>query len=159
MREFYNINCRGVDKSNQLCNSYRYNHQEKKWWKKLFEEIYQISLANLYIIYTYGAQRTQIKLLNRKEFHLEIIRYLISEEKVEKPLKFTHYSDWVPLKAEFLKSKDISRNYTKKDFRLNCKNKNCTKKTDLYCPGCSSKDFICTLCVPECFIEYHKKSF
>lgn len=151
MREYCNSNARGVDKMNQLCSSYRYNHSEKKWWKTVFEEIIQITLSNIYIIYSshFGGN-----VLRRKDFHVEVVKYLMAAETVERSLKFEHYSDWVSLKKEYLNNKTEG----KRDFRLNCKNKNCKKKTDLYCPGCSTKDYICAFCVPECFIEYHKES-
>jgi len=44
IRNHYNEKCRGVDKTNQLCKTFRYDHVQKKWWKSLFEQVIQINL-------------------------------------------------------------------------------------------------------------------
>ena len=47
----YNKSMGGVDLLNQYCASYRYPHRTSKWWKSLFFQILEISLANSYILY------------------------------------------------------------------------------------------------------------
>jgi len=159
MRIHYNDKARGVDNANKNCNVYRYNHAEKKWWKKIFEQIVQITLSNIYIIYKHLNSKPKSKF----DCHMEIITYLIHNDQIEKPLKLKHYLDWVPLKKKYLsevKIEDSGQQSNKKDFRLTCKNKNCSKKSDLHCVGCTQlSSFICVLCVPICFIEYHENKF
>lgn len=161
VRTHYNEKARGVDKANQHCNSYRYNHNEKKWWKPVFEQIFQVTLSNIYTIHSFKTPGNgpNHKYLERINFHLEIIRYLIHEDRVERPLKLKHYLDWVPEKRKYLVEKENTENgqQQKRDFRLVCKAEGCSKKSDLHCVGCSRNTFMCTLCVPSCFIEYHKK--
>ena len=100
--------------------------------------------------------------MKRKDMHVEIIKYLIQENTIEPPLRLIHYPDWVPAKKEVLTQKqmdqfyDISTETISKDFRLRCKNQNCKRKTEFYCRGCSNPKFVCSLCVPDCFIHYHK---
>ena len=97
--------------------------------------------------------------MNRLDFHLEIIHYLIYENRVSKPLKSVHYADYVPQKRKYLEeNSNDNLQQSKKDFRLSCKSINCKRKTDLYCPGCSNKNYICSLCIPDCFIYYHSRT-
>ena len=78
-------------------------------------------------------------------------------------MKIKHCPDWVPEKQHYLESvsnleMDESRKqHQKYDFRLRCKEASCQKKIDLYCPGCSSSTFTCSLCVPICFKKYYLK--
>ena len=68
--------------------------------------------------------------------------------------------DYVPLKKKYLtniKNEDSEQESKKKDFRLTCKYKNCNKKSDLHCVDCIEKNSKrCALCVPICFLKYHK---
>jgi len=159
MRQYYNKKCRGVDHANQCCNNYRYNHKQYKWWKPIFDEIIQITFSNLYIIHKYLSNSP----MKRLDFFLKIIKFLIFEEVIERPLPtIIHYLDYVPLKKLNLQrnNENIAEEAVigKKDFRLNCKVLNCKKKTEFHCVGCSKINFICALCVPDCFIKYHNIS-
>ena len=57
IRTYYNLKARGVDLANQHCNTYKYNHSEKKWWRTVFEQILQITLSNICIIHNYLSSR------------------------------------------------------------------------------------------------------
>ena len=155
VRNHYIKKCRGVDLANHLYNTFRYDHTQRKWWMTIFEEIMQITLSNIYIIHNYLSKKP----LKRLEFHLEIIRYLAYDVPLGRPLKLTHYCDWVPQKKKIIEEIGIGNtNNIKKDFRLRCKKFNCNKKSDLYCVGCSTKNNIVALCVPDCFNAYHSLS-
>jgi len=104
-----------------------------------------ITLSNMHIIHTHLSQNPLEKLY----FHLEIIRYLLHKDVIEPPLTLKHYTDWVPEKKKELeeeKNKEEPLLSVKKDFRLKCKYKNCKKKADLHCIGCSTNNFTCPLC-------------
>ena len=159
MRQFYNKKCRGVDLANQCCNNYRYNHKQYKWWKPIFDEVIQVTFSNLYIIHKYLLNSP----MKRLDFFLKIIKFLIFEEVIERPLPtIIHYLDYVPQKKLALQRSNeniveiaVSE---KKDFRLICKVLTCKKKTEFHCVGCSNINFICALCVPDCFKKYHNIS-
>ncbi|RZK15230.1 MAG: hypothetical protein EOO43_15350, partial [Flavobacterium sp.] len=159
VRQHYNIKNKGIDRANQLCATYRFNHAERKWWKTIMEHVIQVTLSNMYIIHQFLSDKP----MSRIDFHLEIIDYLAYEDRIERPLKLQHYLDYVPQKRqstiqndenEEMKNSEVS----KKDFRLNCKLHGCHKKSDLHCVGCTRPHFICSLCVPDCFIKYHQVS-
>jgi len=157
MRQIYNQQCRGVDLANQYCNAYRYDHKQYKWWKPIFDEVLQITVSNMHIIHKHLSNTP----LSRLDFHLRIIKFLIYEQPIERPLQeISHYPDWVPLKKLSLQGSEdlnVDNNLpSKKDYRLNCKAPDCKKKTDLHCVGCTKISFVCALCVPDCFKKYHE---
>jgi hypothetical protein len=41
----------GVDNMNQNISYYAYERKTKKWWKKIFNFILEISINNAYILY------------------------------------------------------------------------------------------------------------
>lgn len=47
----YNKHMGGVHKAGQLVQYYGYNHFSKKWWKRVFFHMLDVTLVTAYIIY------------------------------------------------------------------------------------------------------------
>ena len=136
--EEYNHRARGVDLSNQFALQYRHPHSTRKWWKVIWQYLLQVTITNALIIY-----RRWHPSYGHKEFLLEITRYLLGEPKIRKKMK--HLPNWI----------DPTKRSRK---RLRCKNKTCKKETQWYCQSCSKNEFVCSLCLPKCWAEYHRQN-
>ena len=75
MIEQYNKFMGGVDKADQLVTYYGFYHVSKKWWKRVFFHLLDISLVNAYLLYcsvTPSKQR-----LSHMDFRLAVASGLI----------------------------------------------------------------------------------
>ena len=87
MIDQYNKYMGGVDKADQLITYYGFYHCSKKWWKRLFFHLLDVSLVNAYLAYcsvTPGPRR-----LSHMDFRLAVATGLVEkcrEVQVERPL-------------------------------------------------------------------------
>lgn len=63
----------GVDKADQLVTYYAFSHCSKKWWKRIFFHMMEVSIVNAYIIH--GLSST--KRITHLDFHVILAKQFI----------------------------------------------------------------------------------
>jgi len=137
----YNSNYHGVDKNNQYCQYYSFDHRVNKWSFSVFIRLLEISIVNSYIVY----MKTNKNPISHKDFRLSLISELLEIAKYNKKPK---------------KKYNIVHEIEKMKERRNCKycNKNGIRTSvSFYCKTCF---LICKVVIPLCngicFLGYHK---
>ena len=69
----YNANMGGVDRSDQLVLYYGYAHRCKKWWRRVFFHLLDLTVVNSNILYNQVAEKP----LNQLDFRLALISGLL----------------------------------------------------------------------------------
>lgn len=135
----------GVDKADQLVTYYAFSHCSKKWWKRVFFHLLEVSIVNSYIIYISSTKR-----LTHLDFHITLAKQL-----TEVVHTFTQATTPSPAKGMPLRL--IGRNHYpepargKLDCRV-CSNRQAGKRkqTSFQCTTCKVP-----LCIYPCFKRYH----
>mgnify|MGYP006372858261 CR=1 FL=1 len=78
----YNKYMGGVNESNQLISYYKCNITSKKWWKRVFFHMVDVTLVNAYILYT---KSTEGKRLQQLEFRVMVAKGLIASTSAVVP--------------------------------------------------------------------------
>ena len=73
----YNLHMGGVDKSDQLVLYYGYSHRSRKWWKRIFFHLLDLSIVNASILYNTVAEKS----LNQLDFRLSLVASLLEGHK------------------------------------------------------------------------------
>lgn len=134
----YNSYSKGVDFCNRRAVNYRYPHKNMKWWKSVYYHLFHLCLNNAFVLYN---EFYQLK-IDYKSFYVEIIESLLKEKKKNKKEKQYHLVNYIN------KEKKSSK-------RLRCRL--CSSLTCWKCKSCSVGNYICSLCIPNCFEKYHEK--
>ena len=71
----YNTYMGGVDRAGQLMQYYGYNNVTKKWWKRIFFHMLDVTLVNAYILYN---KSNTGKLLSHMDFRIAVAKGLIA---------------------------------------------------------------------------------
>lgn len=129
MIDQYNKYMGGVDRADQLITYYGFHHFSKKWWKRVFFHLLDVSFMNAYLVYcsvTAGTQR-----LSHMDFRLapnasHVPRCLLGRDHFPEPGK-------------------------KRDCKVCSSRKSKKRKVTSY-QCCSCK---VPLCVHSCFRKYH----
>ena len=75
MIDDYNLRMGGVDKSVQLVLYYGYFHRSRKWWKRVFFHLLDLSIVNASILYNTLAKKSLTQLdVCRSLIERQIIR-------------------------------------------------------------------------------------
>ena len=75
--EDYNTHMGGVDKCDQLVLYYGYAHRSRKWWKKVFFHLLDVSIVNANILYNMIAEKP----LPQLDFRLSLVAGLLDGHK------------------------------------------------------------------------------
>ena len=75
--EDYNTHMDGVDKCDQLVLYYGYAHRSRKWWKKVFFHLLDVSIVNANILYNMVAEKP----LPQLDFQLSLVAALLDGHK------------------------------------------------------------------------------
>ncbi|KAL5467115.1 hypothetical protein EMCRGX_G031300 [Ephydatia muelleri] len=73
----YNAYMGGVDKSDQLVTYYGYNNFSRKWWKRVYFHLLDVTLVNAYVLYY---KTCEGKVLSHMDFRIEVAKGLIGAE-------------------------------------------------------------------------------
>nr|XP_039256060.1 piggyBac transposable element-derived protein 4-like [Styela clava] len=78
----YNDNMAGVDKSDQMLSYYSFERKTKRWWKKLFFRLFNLTIVNSHKLYSMAAQTNHdLKRLNLLEYIEELVYKLTCEAR------------------------------------------------------------------------------
>ena len=170
MIQDYNQNMGGVDKLDQRLSYYSLDRKSKKWWKKVFFRLFEMSVVNSLILF-----HAKFPELAKKKGSHKNYRKMLVHEMIQ-PFLDDYANNYVeprgrPAKEPARKSKlnvDPVVRLTGKHFRktrhprgrccicayqINPKTgKVRDKKTFDYCPKCNK--YVCE----ECFEDFHTKS-
>ena len=136
----YNSYSKGVDFCNRRTVNYRYPHKNMKWWKSVYYHLFHLCLNNAFVLYN---EFYQLK-IDYKDFYVEIIKSLLGEKKKNKKEKQYHLVNYIDKQKKSVK-------------RLRCRL--CSSLTCWKCKSCSVGNYICSLCIPNCFEQYHEKKY
>ena len=75
--EQYNKYMGGVDKLDQYLSYYNFNRRTKKWWRKAFLSLLDISITNAYILYSHSVQEGRKMTLI--QFRIQLAKELLME--------------------------------------------------------------------------------
>lgn len=136
----YNNYAKGVDRLNQLCGYYRYNHGTKKWWKPIFYQFLEIVMVNSYILYKNGSPNNK---LTFKDFRTEVAKDLYAK----------NFSETIKIRRKTLVVHNQIHLANKWAKVCKC----CHLKKSCYkCAECSiiyNKEI--ALCRENCFAQFH----
>ena len=127
----YNKYMGGVDKAGQLVQYYQYNDHSKKWWKRVFFHMLDVTLVNAYILYSKSITDKSIS-------HLDF-RIAVAEGLANTPPRLLG-------RNHFLERSGQQRECTV------CSNRRSGKRitTAYRCSSCKVP-----LCIDPCFQKYH----
>ena len=131
----------GVDKSDQL---YGYNNFSRKWWKRVYFHLLDVTLVNAYVLYY---KTCEGKVLSHMDFRIEVAKGLIGAEC------FTslQLAPVVDSPARLIGHNHFPEPSGQHDCEVCSNRKSGKRKTTTYiCCSCKVP-----LCVYPCFKTYH----
>ena len=143
----YNTHMGEVDRAGQLVQYYGYNNFTKKWWKRIFFHMLDVTLVNAYILYY---KSNTGKLLSHLDFRIAVARGLIASAEITNGQTCQPVINNCPTRL-------VGHNHFpepaggKPDCRV-CSNRGSGKRkqTSYRCKSCKVP-----LCVYPCFEKYH----
>ena len=145
--EDYNQNMGGVDKSDQFVLYYGFAHRTRKWYRRVFFHMLDLSIVNAYILYMKIS--TSERKMTQLDFRISVARSLMDghvrtplhTRKPELPLRLTERPFIEPIPKT-----------TEHGGRPNCHvcSKKKRKQTSYQCKVCKTP-----LCLYPCFEVYH----
>ena len=147
MIEQYNKFMGGVDKGYQLVTYYGFYHVSKKWWKRVFFHLLDISLVNAYLLYcsvTPSKQR-----LSHMDFRLAVASGLI-ENTDSTPSTVAMQVDAASTPMRLVGRDHFPEPGKTRDCRVCSKRETKRKQTNYQCCTCKVP-----LCIHPCFRAYH----
>ena len=152
----YNTYMGGVDKADQLLVYYGYSHFSKKWWKRVFFHLLDVTLVNAYLLVTPLHQQ-----MPHLEFRLSVASGLIARSELStNPIPLPPPPPPVRQSARSNPARLIGRDHFpeptvgKQDCKV-CSSRAVggkRKRSAFQCNTCKV-----TLCVHPCFRSYHMK--
>ena len=140
----YNAYMGGVDKSDQLVTYYGYNNFSRKWWKRVYFHLLDVTLVNAYVLYY---KTCEGKVLSHMDFRIEVAKGLIGAEC------FTslQLAPVVDSPARLIGHNHFPEPSGQHDCEVCSNRKSGKRKTTTYiCCSCKVP-----LCVYPCFKTYH----
>ena len=152
----YNMSMNGVDKADQFTVYYSFIRKSRKWWRKLFFWVFEVTVVNSYILYKINIQSP----LSHLHYRRSVVDSLASRHLSTAPPR---PRPGRPSKRPLSSSGDPERfNSRLRHFPAKGETKQCAvcsntkqgarKRTALYCKGCPSHP---NLCPDSCFEAYH----
>lgn len=142
----YNKYMGGVDKAGQLVQYYGYNNFSKKWWKRVFFHMLDVTLVNAYILYYKSITGKSISHLN---FRIAVAEGLLAQTDTTFPA--------TPSVAADTPARLLGHNHFpepsggRHDCKVCSNRKSGKRKTTTYrCSSCKVP-----LCIHPCFRTYH----
>ena len=146
MIDQYNKFMGGVDKSDQLVTYYGFYHHSKKWWKRVFFHLVNVSLVNAYLIY---CKVTTGRRLTHMDFRLEVAEGLIERSGAVRALPETP-GDAMHLPVRLVGRDHYPEPSKTRDCRVCSRRDRKRKQTSFQCCTCKVP-----LCVHPCFRNFH----
>ncbi|XP_041949787.1 piggyBac transposable element-derived protein 4-like [Alosa sapidissima] len=154
--EDYNRFMGGVDRGDQLCSYYSYQHRAMKWYHRLFHHIREVALVNAYILHKESGNTMQ-----SAGFRELVVKGLLRRRQIElTPPPRPISTPLVPVRLtgrHFLGQHEKSR----PDCKVCSTRKRSPddahrgrKQTPFFCKTCSDHP---ALCPTDCFEMYHTK--
>lgn len=156
----YNHSMNGVDTADQNSVYYRFIRKTRKWWRKLFFWLLEVTVVNSYLLYKVHAARLNIRPITHLQFRRSLVESLASRHIQAAPAR--------PLPGRPRKRQRSSSSQDperlnghlhlldKREHSLECvvcsdRNKK-RHRSNFFCKTCSSSP---TLCPSPCFEKYH----
>ena len=145
--EEYNKYMGGVDKADQLVTYYGFCHRTRKWYKRVFFHLFEVTIVNAYILYCTLLPHKQR--LSHLDFRLAVASHLLSSFFPPTPSRNAHTTDSNPLR---LTGRHFLAMYDKtfRDCKVCSARKGKRKQTKYYCKQCNV-----SVCPAPCFERYH----
>ena len=149
----YNHSMNGVDKADQYAVYYSFVRKSRKWWRKLFFWLFEVTLVNSYILYRQTVPHPSTHL----QFRHSIVDALTTQYMSMRPPRTPRGR---PRKRSFVPNSSDSeqlRHFPAKGKQRECcicsdAKHGARKRTAFYCKGCPTHP---NLCPEACFEAYH----
>lgn len=144
-----------VDRSDHIISSYQFLRKSKKWYRKMFFWLLEVSIINSYVLYKNVQTTHGKKPLSHAEFRQSLIKDLVAEKSAEPaPRKRGRQPTGPP--EERLDDKKHFMGRKQKAVRcVVCAKKGMRRETIYFCKTCTSNP---SLHPDDCFELYHTKS-
>lgn len=145
----------GVDRSDHFISSYQFMRRTKKWYRKVFFWLLEVSVVNSYIIYSEVQKKGGLKPMSHVDFRRSLVLDLVSERIAQKPNKRRPGRPAQRPEEERLTGRHFLKQREKKWNRcVVCKKKGLRRETTYVCKTCPNEP---PLHPDECFEDYHTK--
>ena len=152
----YNKSMNGVDKADQYTVYYSFIRRSRKWWRKLFFWLFEVTLVNSYILYKTTVSHPSSHL----HFRQSVVDSLVSRHLATAPPR---PRPGRPRKRRHSTEEDAERfnvhlgHFPKRGEQRECvvcsdAKHGARKQTSFFCKGCPSNP---SLCPDGCFEAYH----
>lgn len=146
----------GVDRADHYISNYQFMRRTKKWYRKMFFWLLEVSTVNAYILYKSVQEKFEMRPMKHKEFREKLIEELVTE-KVNQNLIGRKRPGRPPIEPKS-KRLDGKLHLMGKAARGNrcvvCYKKKIRKETVYFCKTCPEQP---TLHPEDCFEAYHTK--
>lgn len=144
----------GVDRADHVISSYQFMRRTKKWYRKLFFWLLEVSTINSYILYKSLQEDNNRPPMSHKQFRLRLVEDLV-RDYVQQTRNFARRRPGRPqTDIQRLNGKlHVMGKAPKGSFRCHvCTKKKVRKETVYFCKTCDEKPYL----HPEtCFEVYH----
>ena len=140
----YNKYMGGVDVADQLVTYYGFQHCSKKWWKRVFFHLLDVTMINAYVIYKSSRSRK----ITHLDFMVAVVKGLLQKSGID--IDGEQQSQVVITPFRLVGRNHFPEPSRKRDCCL-CSNRHKHRKQSSYqCTICKV-----TLCIYPCFKNYH----
>ena len=159
MIQDYNVHMNGCDRADQMISYYStHNRKTRKWWKKLFLWILEVTQVNAHILYVLS-RPDQPKKIPFSTFKDSLVAQLEKKAAGITPVAIataashrTKHANVANAVERFQGNKHLV-DYDGADVRcVLCAKEGKRARTSYFCTGCSEKPH---LCIKKCFFKYH----
>ncbi|XP_054257551.1 piggyBac transposable element-derived protein 4-like [Macrosteles quadrilineatus] len=144
----------GVDRADHVISSYQFMRRTKKWYRKLFFWLLEVSTINSYILYKSLQEDNNRVAMSHKQFRLSLVEDLV-RDYVQETCNFTRRRPGRPKNdIQRLNGKlHVMGKSPKGSFRCHvCAKNKVRKETVYFCKTCDEKPY---LHPDTCFEVYH----
>lgn len=149
----YNRYMGGVDRLNQMRKTYGYDRKAKRYWLRLFFQLFDYSVHNAYLVYVHNCRTYKSKAVNHQGFRILLVRLLLTNKRYRKgSARVAKVGDGGQGTSGCSLSR-VSEIGLKRGRCLQCtlKRRDPVRHTSFGCSFCGVR-----LCKVTCFAEYHQ---
>lgn len=136
-----------VDRADHFISSYQFMRRSKKWYRKIFFWLLEVSIVNSYLLHSAVQRKADRKQFTHKKFRKQLIEKLVEPKIMKENLSQSHRTDpTLPKGMHFMER-------AKKGKRcVSCYKKGLRRETIYFCSSCANKPF---LHPDKCFEMFH----
>ena len=150
----YNMFMGGVDRTDQLRKTYGFDRKSRRFWLRLFFQLFDYAINNAHILYKHSCKRYDVRPKDLLAFRLELVHLLLEEVHVGFPKGVRQSSAGVgrAQSERVCHLEKVSKIGLKRGRCRHCqlKNRKPPHSSSFGCGVCKVR-----LCKTTCFAEFH----